>query len=89
MKLRMARASSQGAWITNKTHGKTELNVNRLITTLFSNLRARLPQATTGYKCNHGHGWIEHDMYNKTYLVNISRLCIELHVAAGLHSIMM
>ena len=62
MKLYMARESSYGAWITSKTHGKTELHVNRLTETLFSNLRARLQQATAGYKCNQGHGWIEHDM---------------------------
>ena len=62
MKLSMAIASSQGAWITSKAHGKTELNVNRLTATLFSNLRATLQQATAGYKCNQGHGWIEHDM---------------------------
>ena len=74
MKLNMARASSQGAWITSKAHGKTELNVNRLTATLFSNLRARLQQATTSYKGNHGNGWIKHDMYNKTSLLNISIL---------------
>ena len=50
----------------------TELNVNRLIATLFSNLRARLQQATAGYKCNQGHGWIDKDMYNKISLVNIT-----------------
>ena len=65
MKIRMARASSQDAWITSQAHGKTELNVNRLTATLFSNLRARQQQATAGYKCNQWHGWIEHDMYNK------------------------
>ena len=43
----------------------TELNVNRLTATLLSNFGARLQQATAGYKCNQGHGWIEHDMYNK------------------------
>ena len=77
MMLSMARTSSQGTWITSKAHGKTELNVNKLTATLFSNLRARLQQATSGYKCNQGHGCIDNDMYNKTYLVNISRLCIE------------
>ena len=73
----MARASSWGALITSKTHGKTELHVNRLTTTLFSNFGARLQQATIGYKCKQGHVWIENGMYNKTSLVNISRLCIE------------
>ena len=58
MKLCMASASSWGAWITRKTDGKTELNVNRLTATLFSNLRARLQQATSSYECNQGHGWI-------------------------------
>ena len=77
MKLKMAVESSQGAWITSKTHGKTELNVNRMTAILFSNFGARLQQATAGYKCNQGHGWIEHDMYNKTSFVNISILCIE------------
>ena len=43
-------------------HGNIELNVNRLTATLFSNLRARLQQSTTSYKCNQGHGWIEHNM---------------------------
>ena len=76
MKLRMTRASSHGTWITSKSHGKTELEVNRLTATLFSNLRSRLQQATTGYKYNQGHGWVEHNMYYKTSLVNISRLCI-------------
>ena len=72
--------------ITNNNHGNIELNVNRLTATLFSNFGARKQQATTGYKCNQGHEWIEHDIYIKTSLVNISRLCIELLVAAGLHS---
>ena len=63
----------------------TELNVNRLAATLFSNFGARLQQATAGYKWNQGHGWIDHDIYNKTSLVNISRLCIELMMAVGLH----
>ena len=62
MKLSMARTSSQGVWITSKTHGKTKLNVNRMTATLFSNLRARLEQATAGYKCKQGHGQIENDM---------------------------
>ena len=86
MKLRMARARSYGAWITNNKHDNIELNVNRLIATLFSKFGARLQQATAGHKCKQGHEWIEHNMYNKTSLVNISRLCIELMVAAGLHS---
>ena len=62
MKLSMAIAQSQDAWITRKTHGKTELNINRLTATLFSNLRAGLQQATESYKCNQGHEWIEHDI---------------------------
>ena len=66
---------------------KTELNVNRLTSTLFSMFGARLRQATADYKYKQGHGWIEHNMYNKTPLVNISRLCIELMVTAGLHGI--
>ena len=40
----------------------TELNVNRLTATLLSNFGARYEQATTSYKCNQGHGWIEYDM---------------------------
>ena len=55
MKLSMARESSYGAPITSKAHGKTELNVNRLTTILFSKFGARLKQATTGYNCNQGH----------------------------------
>ena len=46
MKLNMAIAQSQAAWITSKAHGKTELNVNRLTATLFNNLRARLQHVT-------------------------------------------
>ena len=48
----------------------TELNVNRLTATLFSKFGARKQQVTVGIE------WIEHDMYNKTLFVNISRLCI-------------
>ena len=77
MKLNMARASSYHAWITNNNHGNIELNVNRLTATLFSNFGAILQQAKAGYNCNQGHGWIEHDIYNKRSLVNISILCIE------------
>ena len=73
----MARASSLSAWITSKSQGKTELNVNKLTATLFSNFEGKIQQATAGYKCNQGHGWIDNDMYNKSSLVNISRLCIE------------
>ena len=56
---------------------KTELNVNRLTATLFSNFGAREQHDTAGYNCNQGNEWIEHDMYNKIPLVNISRLFIE------------
>ena len=42
----------------------TELNVNRLTATLFSNFEARLQQSTAGHKCNQGYEWIEHDMYS-------------------------
>ena len=65
MKLSMARTSSQGAWITSKTHGNNELNVNRLTATLFTNLRARLQQDAAGYKCKQGHVLIENNMHNK------------------------
>ena len=50
MKLSMARSSSQGAWITHKTHGKTELNVNSMTATLLSKFRGRLQQTTASYK---------------------------------------
>ena len=60
-----------------KHMGTSELNVNRMTATLFSKFGERLQQATTGYKCNQGHEWIDHDMDNKTSLVNISRLCME------------
>ena len=40
----------------------SELNVNRLTATFSSNFGARYEQATASYKCNQGHGWIEHDM---------------------------
>ena len=56
----------------------TELNVNRLTATLFSNFGARLQQPTASYKYNKEHEWIEQDMYNKTYLVNISRIMHEM-----------
>ena len=42
MKLSMARASSEGAWITSKAHGKTELNVNTLTATLFSSFEGKI-----------------------------------------------
>ena len=64
MKIRMARTSPLGSWITSNTHDKTERIVNRLTATLSSNFGARYEQATASYKCNQGHGWIEHDMYN-------------------------
>ena len=60
-----------------KLMATTELNVDRLTATLYSNFGARLQQVTANYKCNQAYEWIEHDMYNKTSLVNISRLCIE------------
>ena len=87
MKLSMARASSQGAWITSKAHGKTELKVNRLTATLCSNLRARLQQDTAGYKCNQGHGWIAHNHMYKTSLLKYLKICMDLSVASSLHGI--
>ena len=41
---------------------KTELHVNRLTATLFSNFGASLQHVSVGYKCNQGHEWIEKDM---------------------------
>ena len=58
MKVRMTKTSSKGTWITSKSHGKTDLNVNRLTATLFSKFGARLQQATAGYQCKQGLGWI-------------------------------
>ena len=66
---------------------KLELSVNRLTATLFSNLRARLQQATAGYKGNQGHGWIDHDMYNKTPLVKYLKISMDLSVATCIHDI--
>ena len=65
---------------------KLRLILIRLTEILFSKLRARLQKAKAGQKYNQEHGWIENDMYNKTSLVNISSICIERLVAAGLHS---
>ena len=45
-----------------KHMAKTELHVNRLTTTSFSNFGARYEQPTASYKCNQGHEWIERDM---------------------------
>ena len=41
---------------------KTELNVNRLTATLFSNFGVKEQHDTAVYNCNQGHEWIEHDM---------------------------
>ena len=59
----MFRAIKQHA--TGSYHGNIELNVNRLTATLFSKFGARLQQATTGYKCNQEHGWVEHNIYSE------------------------
>ena len=87
MKLSMARASSQSACITNKTHGKTELNVNRLTVTLLSNLGARLQQATASYNCNQGHEWIDNNLLFKRPLLKYLKICMDLFVATCLHGI--
>ena len=62
VKLSMAIAGHRVHGTLGKHMATTELNVNRLIATLFSNFGARLQQATSSYKCNQGHGWLEDDM---------------------------
>ena len=87
MKLSMARSSSLGAWITRKSHGKTELHVNRLTATSFSNFGARYEQSTASYKCNQGHGWIAHNHMYKTSLLKYLKISMDLSVASSLHGI--
>ena len=70
-----------------KHMAKTELNVNRLTATLFSNFGARLQQATAGYNCNQRHEWIEHDMYIKSSLVNMLKRGVDHSVATRIHGI--
>ena len=65
----------------------TELNVNRLTATLFSNFGARLQHATVGYNCNQGHGWVEHNHMFKTSLLKYLKICMDLSVASSLHGI--
>ena len=73
----------QGLLVT--TMAKIDEHVNNLPGTFYSKRRARLRHARALHNFKHGHGWIEHNMCNKTSLVNISRLCIELMMEAGLH----
>ena len=70
-----------------KYMAKTELNVNRLTATLFSNFGARYEQATTTYKCNQGHVWIAHNHMFKTSLLKYLKICMDLSVATCLHGI--
>ena len=65
----------------------TELNVNRLAATLSSNFGARYEQSTASYKCNQGHGWIEHNHMFKTSLLKYLKICMDLSVASCLHGI--
>ena len=65
----------------------TELNVNRLTATLLSTLRARLQQATVSYKCNQGHGWIDHNHMYKTSLLKYLKISMYLTVASSLNGI--
>ena len=87
VKLSMARACSWGAWITSKTHGKTELNVNRLTATSFSKFGARYEQSIVSYKCNQGHGWISHNHMYKTSLLKQLKANMDRTVASCLHGI--
>ena len=66
---------------------KTELNVNRLTATLFSNFGAILQHDTAGYNCNQGHEWIEHNHMYKTSLLKYLKISIDLSVASSLHGI--
>ena len=72
---------------TRKSHGKTELHVNRLTTTSFSNFGARYEQSTASYKCNQGHGWIAHNHMYKTSLLKYLKISMDLSVASSLHGI--
>ena len=65
----------------------TELNGNRLTATLSSNFGARYEQATASYKCNQGHGWIDHNHMYKTSLLKYLKICMDLSVASSLHGI--
>ena len=70
-----------------KHMAKTELNVNRLTATLFSNFGARLQQPTANYKCNQGHGWIAHNHMYKTSMLKYLKISMDLSVASCLHGI--
>ena len=65
----------------------TELNVNRLTTTLSSNFGARYEQSTASYKCNQGHEWIAHNHMYKTSLLKYLKISMDLSVASSLHGI--
>ena len=85
MKLTMVRASSYHVWINYNKLGNIEYHVNNLPGIFYSKSRAILRHARVLHNFKNGNGWIEHNMCNKTSLVNISRLCIELMETAGLH----
>ena len=70
-----------------KHMGTSELNVNRLIATLFSYFGARYEQSTASYKCNQGHGWIDHNHMYKTSLLKYLKISMDLSVASCLHGI--
>ena len=72
---------------TRKSHGKTELPVNRLTSTSFSNFGARYEQSTASYKCNQGPGLIAHNHMYKTSLLKYLKISMDLSVASSLHGI--
>ena len=65
----------------------TELNLNRLTATSFSNFGARYEQSIASYKCNQGHGWIDHNHMYKTSLLKYLKISMDLSVASSLHGI--
>ena len=65
----------------------TELIVNRLTATSFSKFGARYEQSTASYKCNQGHGWIDHNHIYKTSLLKYLKISMYLSVASCLHGI--
>ena len=87
MKLTMARASSQHAWITNNNHGNIEQHVNILPGTFYRKSRARKWHARVLHNCKKRHGWLEHNHMFKTSLLKYLKICLDLSVATCLHGI--
>ena len=85
MKLSMARTKAYHVWINYNKLGKNEYHVKNLPEIFYSKSRAWLSHSMVLHNFTQGQEWINYNNIYKTFLLNITKICMDLSVESSLH----